>query len=73
MISRRGFIGAGSALLAVAGCATAGKKKDEMQGFEERDAGKLPDTRCAAASRRRSTRRSAACMRTCRRSRAARR
>lgn len=54
MISRRGFIGAGSALLAVASCATVGKKKDEMQGFEERDAGKLPDTRCAAASRRRS-------------------
>ena len=45
MISRRGFIGAGSALLAVAGCATAGKKKDEMQGFEERDAGKLADVK----------------------------
>ena len=45
MISRRSFIGAGSALLAVAGCATAGKKKDEMQGFEERDAGKLADVK----------------------------
>lgn len=45
MISRRGFIGAGSALLAVSGYATAGKKKDEMQGFEERDAGKLADVK----------------------------
>ena len=43
MISRRSFIGAGSALLAVAGYAADGKneKKEVMQGFEERDAGKL--------------------------------
>ena len=34
MISRRSFIGAGSALLAVTGCATA-EKKEVMQGFDE--------------------------------------
>ena len=46
MISRRSFIGAGSALLAVAGCATAGKdeKKEVMQGFDENFAGKLSGT-----------------------------
>ena len=46
MISRRGFIGAGSALLAVAGYAANGKdeKKEVMQGFDERDAGKLSKT-----------------------------
>ena len=46
MISRRGFIGAGSALFAVAGCATAGKseKKEVMQGFDENFAGKLSGT-----------------------------
>ena len=43
MISRRSFIGAGSALLAAAGCATAAKeeKKEVMQGFDENFAGKL--------------------------------
>ena len=37
MISRRSFIGAGSALLAVSGCATAGngEKKEVMQGSYE--------------------------------------
>ena len=46
MINRRSFIGAGSALLAVAGCATAGKdeKKEVMQGFDENFAGKLSGT-----------------------------
>lgn len=46
MISRRSFIGAGSALLAVSGCATAGKseKKEVMQGFDEDFAGKLSGT-----------------------------
>ena len=46
MISRRSFIGAGSALLAVSGCATAGKseKKEVMQGFDEYFAGKLSET-----------------------------
>ena len=43
MISRRSFIGAGSALLAVTGCATVAKeeKKEVMQGFDENFAGKL--------------------------------
>ena len=43
MISRRSFMGAGSALLAVAGCATAGREEKEevIQGFDERDAGKV--------------------------------
>ena len=43
MISRRSFIGAGSALLAVSGYATAGngEKKEVMQGFDETNAGKL--------------------------------
>ena len=43
MISRRSFIGAGSALLAVAGYAANGKdeKKEVMQGFDENFAGKL--------------------------------
>ena len=43
MVNRRSFIGAGAALFAAAGCATAGKK-EEIQGFEERDAGKLSKT-----------------------------
>ena len=36
MISRRSFMGAGSALLAVAGCATAGREEKEevIQGFD---------------------------------------
>jgi len=47
MFDRRGFLGAGSALFAVAGIAkTAGAavgegKKEVMQGFNETDAGKL--------------------------------
>ena len=43
MISRRSFIGAGSALLAVTGYATVAKeeKKEVMQGFDENFAGKL--------------------------------
>ena len=45
MFSRRGFLGAGSALLAVAGgttsTGTAAKKKEVIQGFDETDAGRL--------------------------------
>ena len=45
MFSRRGFLGAGSALVAVTGCTTAtgtaAKKKEVIQGFDETDAGKL--------------------------------
>ena len=46
MINRRSFIGAGSALLAVSGYATAGngEKKEVMQGFDENFAGKLSGT-----------------------------
>ena len=43
MISRRSFVGAGSALLALSGCATAGSRgeKETIQGFDERDAGRI--------------------------------
>ena len=66
MISRRGFMGAGAAFFAMAGSAAAAGKKDEMQGFGERFAGKLSDVkwtpfsdrkvRCAIAGDRKSTR-----------------
>ena len=37
MISRRGFMGSGAALLAVAGCASADGGKKKIQGLDERD------------------------------------
>ena len=37
MISRRGFVGSGAALLAVAGCASADGGKKRIQGLDERD------------------------------------
>ena len=40
MVSRRGFVGAGAALFAAAGCNTPGKDK-VIQGFDERDPGRL--------------------------------
>ncbi len=41
-ISRRGFMGAGAAFFAAAGMSAQGaEKKEKIQGFDERDAGKL--------------------------------
>ena len=35
MMSRRGFVGAGAALFAAAGCTTIGEEKNAIQGFDE--------------------------------------
>ena len=52
MIGRRAFVGAGAAILAASAGYAAGSKGKPIQGFDERDAGKLSGTKWTPFSER---------------------